>query len=607
MSLPSSPAPCYQPDKAFQSKVKLSNRALDVISSADHSNALRRVASVPNTTDYFSSSISSSSSSNSTLDDLAPPPPLPLQVHSTPSSPRPSLRSSYSQQKDTVQVGPTDFEKVRLLGKGDVGRVYLVKHKQTKKLYALKVLSKKEMIKRNKIKRAMAEQAILSTANHPFIVPLYHSFQSNQYLYFCMEFCVGGEFFRALQNRPGRILKENDAKFYAAEVVAALEYLHLMGIVFRDLKPENILLHESGHLMLSDFDLSIQSPSAAPPTLVQPNSPFSRQPMLDTRSCMNLRTNSFVGTEEYLAPEVIRGNGHTSTVDWWTLGILVYEMICGYTPFKGPTRDDTFELILSQSVEFPDYSNNPYYRGPGLSSHCKSFIRKLLTKNEKKRLGARAGASEVKSHSFFKSINFALLRNMKPPIIPNKDNPIRCIHFNRLKESVSFDLSADNHQHQPEDPTTPPATDDDDDPFVSFNSVTVYFAFHLVRGASITPNYKSSCTLLNSRIYCYSGGYVALGDLVVRRALDEHHYLDLTQNLVLDETTAKWVSIPDDTHYITEGALAGTATSISDYQYIEDGGYNGTPSVRNITRLFDAKTNLWTTIPNDNRSLPSAM
>lgn len=138
MSLPSSPAPCYQPDKAFQSKVKLSNRALDVISSVDHSNALRRVASVPNTTDYFSSSISSSSSSNSTLDDLAPPPPLPLQVHSTPSSPRPSLRSSYSLQKDTVQVGPTDFEKVRLLGKGDVGRVYLVKHKQTKKLYALK-------------------------------------------------------------------------------------------------------------------------------------------------------------------------------------------------------------------------------------------------------------------------------------------------------------------------------------------------------------------------------------------------------------------------------------------------------------------------------------
>jgi serine/threonine protein kinase len=119
---------------------------------------------------------------------------------------------------------------------------------------------------------------------------------------------------------------------------------------------------------------------------------------------------------------------------------------------------------LQSTIEFPDYSTNPYYRGPGLSSNCKSFIRKLLTKNENKRLGARAGASEVKSHSFFKSINFALLRNMKPPIVPNKDQPIRAIHFNRIKESVSFDL-----HNQEELLNTPPATDDED-PFVSFNS-----------------------------------------------------------------------------------------------------------------------------------------
>jgi protein-serine/threonine kinase len=190
MSAPSSPAPCYQPDKLFQTKVKLSNRALEV--SNDEQHMLRRVASVPNTTIKKEE---------------------PHITHSTPTSPRPcSIRSSYSLQKQKVQVGPTDFEKVRLLGKGDVGKVYLVKHKVTEKLYALKgnrrgvksgipltiviVLSKTEMIKRNKIKRAMAEQTILSTANHPFIVPLYHSFQSDKYLYFCMEFCVGGEFFR---------------------------------------------------------------------------------------------------------------------------------------------------------------------------------------------------------------------------------------------------------------------------------------------------------------------------------------------------------------------------------------------------------------------------
>lgn len=117
-------------------------------------------------------------------------------------------------------------------------------------------------------------------------------------------------------------------------------------------------------------------------------------------------------------------------------------------------------MILSSSVEFPDYSSNPYYQGSGLSGPCKSFIRKLLCKNETKRLGARAGASEVKSHSFFKTINFALLRNMKPPIIPSKAQPIRAVHFNRLKESVSFDLN----RH---DLHTPP---DEEDPFLSFHS-----------------------------------------------------------------------------------------------------------------------------------------
>ncbi|KAI8981933.1 kinase-like domain-containing protein [Mycotypha africana] len=343
----------------------------------------------------------------------------------------------------------------------------------------MKVLSKTEMIKRNKIKRVLAEQTILSTANHPFIVPLYHAFQSDHYIYFCMEFCVGGEFFRALQHRPGKVLLEKEAKFYAAEVVAALEYLHLMGIVFRDLKPENLLLHASGHLMLSDFDLSIQSPSAAPPRFVQNSYLFSK-PLVDTRSCSNLRTNSFVGTEEYLAPEIIQGNGHTSTVDWWTLGILVYEMICGYTPFKGATRDDTFEQILHDPVDFPDYSHSPCYRGPSLSSACKSLIRKLLIKDEKKRLGARAGASEVKSHPFFNSINFALLRNMKPPIQPNTHHPLRAVHFHSLKESVSFDLSADPTTVKKKVAKGEEETEagallfEDQDPFISFHSVTIH-------------------------------------------------------------------------------------------------------------------------------------
>lgn len=156
-----------------------------------------------------------------------------------------------------VEVGPSSFQKIKMLGRGDVGKVYLVREKKSGKLFAMKgsccllllspshalichpVLSKREMIERKKIKRALTEQEILATANHPFIVTLYHSFQSEQYLYFCMEYCMGGEFFRALQSRPGKCLSEDGSRFYAAEVTAALEYLHLMGFIYRDLKPES--------------------------------------------------------------------------------------------------------------------------------------------------------------------------------------------------------------------------------------------------------------------------------------------------------------------------------------------------------------------------------
>eukprot|EP00833_Pecoramyces_ruminatium_P012905 jgi/Orpsp1_1/1186937/evm.model.d7180000054231.1 len=214
------------------------------------------------------------------------------------------------------------------------------------------------MIKRNKVKRALTEQEILASANHPFIITLYHSFQSENNLYFCMEFCAGGEFFRALQLRKGKCLSENAAKFYAAEVTCALEYLHLLGYIYRDLKPENILLHASGHIMLTDFDLSKPSFSPGNPT-IRKHSHFSfssgssqSQPIIDTKSCTaNIRTNSFVGTE---APEVIKGEGHTSTVDWWTLGILIYEMIYGSTPFKGSNRNETFNNILHNDPVFPD-------------------------------------------------------------------------------------------------------------------------------------------------------------------------------------------------------------------------------------------------------------
>ncbi|KAI1480633.1 hypothetical protein K445DRAFT_75564 [Daldinia sp. EC12] len=381
--------------------------------------------------------------------------------------------SSNSIKVRTVEVGPSSFDKIKLIGKGDVGKVYLVREKKSSRLYAMKVLSKKEMIKRNKIKRALAEQEILATSNHPFIVTLYHSFQSEDHLYLCMEYCSGGEFFRALQTRPGKCIPEDDARFYAAEVTAALEYLHLMGFIYRDLKPENILLHQSGHIMLSDFDLSKQSDPGGKPTMIMGKNGASTSslPTIDTKSCIaNFRTNSFVGTEEYIAPEVIKGSGHTSAVDWWTLGILIYEMLYGTTPFKGKNRNATFANILREEIPFPEHSG-----APQISNLCKSLIRKLLIKDETRRLGARAGASDIKAHPFFRTTQWALIRHMKPPIIPHAGRGVDTVNFRNVKESESVDITGSRQMKGvPLDSGLATPGNEAADPFEEFNSVTLH-------------------------------------------------------------------------------------------------------------------------------------
>lgn len=381
--------------------------------------------------------------------------------------------SSNSIKVRNVEVGPSSFDKIKLIGKGDVGKVYLVREKKSSRLYAMKVLSKKEMIKRNKIKRALAEQEILATSNHPFIVTLYHSFQSEDHLYLCMEYCSGGEFFRALQTRPNKCVDEDAARFYAAEVTAALEYLHLMGFIYRDLKPENILLHQSGHIMLSDFDLSKQSEPGGRPTMIlsgRNGTSSSNLPTIDTKSCINnFRTNSFVGTEEYIAPEVIKGCGHTSAVDWWTLGILIYEMLYGTTPFKGKNRNATFANILRDEVPFPEGSGSPT-----VSNLCKGIIRKLLIKDETRRLGSRAGASDIKTAPFFRTTSWALLRHMKPPIVPHQGQGVDTPNFRNVKESHSVDIGAARVKGVPLDSGLATPMGEIVDPFEEFNSVTLH-------------------------------------------------------------------------------------------------------------------------------------
>lgn len=210
-------------------------------------------------------------------------------------------------------------------------------------------------------------------------------------------------------------------------------------------------------------------------------------PIIDTKTCIaNFRTNSFVGTEEYIAPEVIKGCGHTSAVDWWTLGILIYEMLFGTTPFKGKNRNATFANILRDDVPFPEQSGSPqistYVAFLSFASFtltwkislCKSLIRKLLIKDEIRRLGSRAGASDVKTHPFFRSTQWALLRHMKPPMIPHQGRAIDTVNFRNVKESASVDISAGKVKGVPLDSGLSTPGTETVDPFEDFNSVTLH-------------------------------------------------------------------------------------------------------------------------------------
>lgn len=307
-------------------------------------------------------------------------------------------------------IGLKHFKPIKPLGSGDTGSVHLVELCGTGQHFAMKAMDKNIMLNRNKVHRACAEREILDMLDHPFLPALYASFQTKTHICLITDYYPGGELFMLLDRQPTKVLKEDAARFYVAEVVVALEYLHCQGIIYRDLKPENVLLQSGGHVSLTDFDLSCLT-SCKPQLLVpvinekkknqkgQQNPIFMAEPMR--------ASNSFVGTEEYIAPEIITGAGHTSAVDWWALGILLYEMLYGYTPFRGKTRQKTFSNILHKDLKFPGSIQ--------ASLQAKQLMYRLLHRDPKNRLGSREGANEIKQHPFFRGVNWALVRCMNPP------------------------------------------------------------------------------------------------------------------------------------------------------------------------------------------------
>uniref|UniRef100_A0A126WWQ5 non-specific serine/threonine protein kinase n=1 Tax=Gaga arizonica TaxID=414605 RepID=A0A126WWQ5_9MONI len=309
------------------------------------------------------------------------------------------------------KIGLKHFRPVKPLGFGDTGSVHLVELRGSGELFAIKAMEKSVMLNRNKVHRACAEREILAVLDHPFLPTLYASFQTRTHVCLVTDFCPGGELFLLLDRQPLKVFSEETARFYLAEIVIALEYLHCQGIIYRDLKPENVLLQRDGHVVLTDFDLSFIT--TCTPQLVRPASPPGKRrkyklvpPPFFMAEPVNT-SNSFVGTEEYIAPEVITGAGHSSAVDWWAVGILLYEMIYGRTPFRGKNRQKTFANVLHKDLTFP--SSIP------ASLAARQLINGLLHRDPANRLGSATGANDVKNHAFFRGINWPLIRDMVPP------------------------------------------------------------------------------------------------------------------------------------------------------------------------------------------------
>uniref|UniRef100_A0A1D1YI91 non-specific serine/threonine protein kinase n=1 Tax=Anthurium amnicola TaxID=1678845 RepID=A0A1D1YI91_9ARAE len=309
------------------------------------------------------------------------------------------------------QISLKHFRPVKPLGSGDTGSVHLVELMGTGEYFAMKAMDKNIVLNRNKVHRARAEREILDLLDHPFLPTLYASFQTKTHICLITDYCPGGELFILLDRQPLKVLREDAVRFYAAEVVVALEYLHCQGIIYRDLKPENILIQSDGHVLLTDFDLSCLT-SCKPQLLIPSTQEKKRQHKRKYISPVFIAepmraSNSFVGTEEYIAPEIITGAGHTSAVDWWALGILLYEMLYGYTPFRGKTRQKTFANILHKDLKFP--------ASISVSLSARQFMYRLLHRDPRNRLGSREGANDIRQHPFFHGINWALIRCAKPP------------------------------------------------------------------------------------------------------------------------------------------------------------------------------------------------
>lgn len=315
-----------------------------------------------------------------------------------------SISKSTGKRKVTLEC----FEFLKVLGKGTFGKVILCREKATSRLYAIKILKKEVIIQKDEVAHTQTENRVLRTTNHPFLTSLKYSFQTNDRLCFVMEYVNGGELFFHLSRE--KVFSEDRTRFYGAEIISALAYLHSQGIIYRDLKLENLLLDKDGHIKITDFGLCKEDIT------------YGRT------------TKTFCGTPEYLAPEVLEDNDYGRAVDWWGIGVVMYEMMCGRLPFYNRDHDVLFTLILMSDVKFPR----------NLSAEAKDLLSGLLIKDPTRRLGGGPDdAKQIMAHPFFGSINWRdlELKKIPPPFKPQVTSDTDTRYFDQEFTGESVELT----------------------------------------------------------------------------------------------------------------------------------------------------------------------
>ena len=319
-----------------------------------------------------------------------------------------AIRTITFRSKD---ISIDDFNIISVIGRGFYGKVMLVENKYTKEICALKTIHKARLIKENKVQTVLRERNILVKVHHPFIVQIKFAFQNDKKLYIGLEYVPGGELFHLMQIVPQ--LSARAIRLYVAEVALALDYIHSLGVIYRDLKPENVLIDQNGHIKLTDFGLA---------KVVEDGD-------------LNGSTKTFCGTNEYLAPEIVKRELYTYAIDWWALGILTYELMFGQTPFYDKSKHKMYNRIINDEPFFP----------PETDPEAVDFVKRLLRKDPKK----RAKLKDIKSHPFFRGMKFedVLALKVKPQLKPRIGSDRSVKNFDsEFTQEAKIDSSAINIQ-----------------------------------------------------------------------------------------------------------------------------------------------------------------